>query len=58
MYYSLWGVQIACHLARRYDGIYTAVLEFLPGDEFEIKLGSKQIKVILLGSLEEEWFSS
>ena len=33
---------------------YTAVLDLKPGDEFEIKLGRKQIKLIPLGSSEEE----
>ena len=33
---------------------YTALLDLLPGDEFEIKLGRKQIKLIPLGSPEEE----
>jgi hypothetical protein len=33
---------------------YTAVLDLQPGDEFEIKLGRKQIKHIPLGSAEEE----
>jgi hypothetical protein len=33
---------------------YTAVLDLKPGDEFEIKLGKKQIKLIPLGSPEEE----
>ena len=33
---------------------YTAVLDLQPGDEFEIKLGRKQIKLIPLGSAEEE----
>lgn len=33
---------------------YTAVLDLKPGDEFEIKLGRKQIKLIPLGSPEEE----
>ena len=33
---------------------YTAVLDLFPGDEFEIKLGKKQIKLIPLGSPEEE----
>ena len=33
---------------------YTAVLDLKPGDEFEIKLGKKQIKLIPLGSTEEE----
>ena len=32
----------------------TAVLDLKPGDEFEIKLGKKQIKLIPLGSTEEE----
>ena len=33
---------------------YTAMLDLKPGDEFEIKLGRKQIKQIPLGSPEEE----
>ena len=33
---------------------YTAVLDLKPGDKFEIKLGRKQIKLIPLGSTEEE----
>ncbi len=33
---------------------YTAMLELQPGDEFEIKLGRKQIKLIPLGAAEEE----
>jgi hypothetical protein len=33
---------------------YTAQLGLEPGDEFEIKLGRKQIKLIPLGSTEEE----
>ena len=33
---------------------YTAMLDLQPGDEFEIKLGRKQIKLIALGSTEEE----
>ena len=33
---------------------YTAMLDLTPGDEFEIKLGRKQIKLIPLGSTEEE----
>jgi hypothetical protein len=33
---------------------YTAVLDLQPGDEFEIRLGRKQIKLIPLGSAEEE----
>jgi hypothetical protein len=33
---------------------YTAMLDLQPGDEFEIKLGRKQIKLIPLGSTEEE----
>ena len=33
---------------------YTALLDLKPGDEFEIKLGRKQIKLIPAGSSEEE----
>jgi hypothetical protein len=33
---------------------YTAMLDLKPGDEFEIKLGRNQIKLIPLGSPEEE----
>jgi hypothetical protein len=33
---------------------YTAMLDLKPGDEFEIKLGKKQIKLLPLGSTEEE----
>jgi hypothetical protein len=33
---------------------YTAQLGLEPGDEFEIKLGRKQIQLLLLGSTEEE----
>jgi hypothetical protein len=33
---------------------YTAILDLKPGDEFEIKLGRKQIKLIPLGTAEEE----
>ena len=33
---------------------YTALLDLKPGDEFEIKLGRKQIKLIPLGSTEEK----
>ena len=33
---------------------YTAQLGLKPGDEFEIKLGRKQIKLIPLGAAEEE----
>ncbi|CAK6693928.1 hypothetical protein OGCDGJMD_01531 [Cyanobium usitatum str. Tous] len=33
---------------------YTAMLDLKPGDEFEIKLGKKQIKLVPLGSTEEE----
>jgi hypothetical protein len=33
---------------------YTAVLDLLPGDEFEIKIGRKQIQLIPLGAVEEE----
>jgi hypothetical protein len=33
---------------------YTAMLDLKPGDEFEIKLGRKQIKLIPLGSTDDE----
>ena len=33
---------------------YTAILDLKPGDEFEIKLGRKQIKLIPAGATEEE----
>ena len=33
---------------------YTAMLELNPGDEFEIKIGRKQIKLIPAGAVEEE----
>jgi hypothetical protein len=33
---------------------YTVQLDFKPGDEFEIKLGRKQIKLIPLGGTDEE----
>jgi hypothetical protein len=33
---------------------YTAQLGLEPGDEFEIKLGRKQIKLIPLGAAEED----
>ena len=33
---------------------YTALLDLNPGDEFEIKLGRKQIQLIPLGAAEEE----
>ena len=35
---------------------YTALLDLQPGDEFEIKLGRKQVKLIPLGSPEGERF--
>ena len=33
---------------------YTAMLDLKPGDEFEIKIGRKQIKLIPAGGAEEE----
>ena len=33
---------------------YTAMLDLAPGDEFEIKLGRKQIRLIPAGSSDEE----
>ena len=33
---------------------YTAILELNPGDEYEIKLGKKQIRLVPVGGAEEE----
>jgi len=33
---------------------YTAVLDLKPGDEFEIKLGKKQIRLVPVGSSDDE----
>ena len=33
---------------------YTALLDLKPGDEFEIKLGRKQIRLVPVGSSEED----
>ena len=33
---------------------YTALLDLHPGDEFEIKLGRKQIRLIPVGSSEDD----
>ena len=33
---------------------YTAILDLKPGDEFEIKLGRKQIQLIPMGGTDEE----
>ena len=33
---------------------YTALLDLKPGDEFEIKLGRKQIRLVPAGSVDEE----
>jgi hypothetical protein len=33
---------------------YTAMLDLAPGDEFEIKLGRKQIRLLPAGSSEED----
>jgi len=33
---------------------YTALLDLKPGDEFEIKLGRKQIRLVPLGATDEE----
>ena len=33
---------------------YTAMLDLRPGDEFEIKLGRKQIRLISVGGADEE----
>ena len=41
-------------LRQRISKAYTAQLGLQPGDEFEIRLGRKQIKLIPLGAAEEE----
>jgi hypothetical protein len=33
---------------------YTALLDLKPGDEFEIKLGRKQIRLVPAGEADEE----
>ena len=33
---------------------YTAMLDLKPGDEFEIKLGRKQVRLIPVGGVDEE----
>ena len=33
---------------------YTAMLELQPGDEFDIKLGSKQIRLVPVGGSDED----
>jgi hypothetical protein len=33
---------------------YTAMMDLEPGDEFEIKLGRKQIRLVPVGSTDEE----
>jgi hypothetical protein len=33
---------------------YTAMLGLKPGDEFEIKLGRKQVRLVPAGALDEE----
>ena len=33
---------------------YTAMLDLKPGDEFEIKLGKKQIRLVPVGGIDEE----
>lgn len=35
-------------------GAYSAMLDLRPGDEFEIKLGKKQIRLIPVGASDEE----
>ena len=34
--------------------IYTGMLELKPGDEFEIKLGKKQIRLVPVGDSDDE----
>ena len=52
--------QLTYHTKVQFNGnlmvgrAYTVQLDFKPGDEFEIKLGRKQIKLIPLGGTDEE----
>ena len=39
---------------KRQGKAYTAMLDLEPGDEFEIKLGRKQIRLIPVGGTDEE----
>ena len=54
------GRSLSFHTKIQFNGnllvgkAYTAQLGLEPGDEFEIKLGRKQIKLIPLGAAEEE----
>jgi hypothetical protein len=54
------GRQLTYHTKVQFNGnlmvgrAYTVQLDFKPGDEFEIKLGRKQIKLIPLGGTDEE----
>ena len=54
------GRSLSFHTKVQFNGnllvgkAYTAQLGLEPGDEFEIKLGRKQIKLIPLGAAEEE----
>ena len=43
-----------CHPRDMVGKAYTTLFDLKPGDEFEIKLGKKQIKLIPLGSSDEE----
>ena len=38
----------------KFTAFYEALLELQPGDEYEIKLGRKQIRLIPVGGSEEE----
>ena len=40
--------------APQQEAAYTAMFDLKPGDEFEIKLGRKQIKLVPIGGADEE----
>jgi len=54
------GRQLTYHTKVQFNGnlmvgrAYTAQLDLKPGDEFEIKLGKKQIRLVPIGSAEED----
>ena len=54
------GRKVSCNTKIQFNGnlmvgkAYTAMLDLKPGDEFEIKLGRKQIRLVPLGSEDED----
>lgn len=57
------GRKLSFHTKVQFNGnlmlgkAYTNLLELNPGDEFEIKLGRKQIRLVPLGACEDEEIS-